>query len=109
MSRLSISLVLPRPGGDSARRAQSSRRDAPRGLLDNRSLARNARKRMQPLRIKTQFSKYLDRWSKDIATLRQNWLLNQSAFFSFARDRSAGLKGVLAVEPLDYYRRCWLS
>lgn len=37
-------------------------------------------------------------WSPDLAMLRQNWLLTESAFLSFARDRGLGV-GAIKGEP----------
>lgn len=64
---------------------------------------------MKPTRIDTEFSKHLRNWSTDIAVLRQNWLLNESGFLSFARDRGLGVSGVVNGEPGECHERGWLS
>ena len=48
-------------------------------------------------------------WSPDLAMLRQNWLLTESAFLSFARDRGLGVVGVIKGEPGELHRRGFLS
>jgi len=49
--------------------------------------------------LTTDFNKYLKRWSKDLELLRQNELLDESAFISFARDRGLILTGIVKGEP----------
>lgn len=59
--------------------------------------------------IETEFSKDLQRWSRDLQVLRQNWLLDESAFMSFARDRGLSISGVVKGEPSEFHARGWLS
>lgn len=53
--------------------------------------------RMQSL--ETEFSRQLRIWSHDLAILRQNWLLSESGFLSFARDRGLAVADVIKGEP----------
>ena len=65
-----------------------------------------------PLRtqsLDTEFAKERRMWSPDLAMLRQNWLLTESAFLSFARDRGLGVVGVIKGEPGELHRRGFLS
>ena len=41
--------------------------------------------------------------------LRQNWLLSESAFLSFARDRGLSVSGAVKGEPSEFHERGWLS
>jgi hypothetical protein len=59
--------------------------------------------------IDTAFSRNLRIWSRDLKALRQNWLLGESAFISFARDRGLNLAGVVKGEPGEFHHRGWLS
>jgi len=61
------------------------------------------------LRIDTDFTTYLKKWSTEIAALRQNYLLSESNFLSFAQERGFPVKGVVYGEPGDFHRRQWLS
>src|SRR4051794_37619192 len=47
------------------------------------------------LRIDTDFTTYLKKWSTEIAALRQNCLLSESNFLSFAQERGFPVKGVV--------------
>ena len=59
--------------------------------------------------IGTEFGRNLRMWSLDLAALRQNDLLNESAFLSFARDRGLNVVGVLKGEPGALHRGGFLS
>jgi hypothetical protein len=59
--------------------------------------------------IGTDFSKNLRTWSRDLAALRQNDLLSESALLSFLRDRGLGVSGVLKGEPGVLHRQGFLS
>ena len=41
--------------------------------------------------------------------LRQNSLLSESAFLSFASDRGVSISGVTRGDPGEFYRRGWLE
>jgi hypothetical protein len=65
-----------------------------------------------PLRMQsldTEFSRQLRKWSQDLDVLRQNWLLSESAFLSFARDRGLAVAGVIKGEPGKLHRNGFLS
>ena len=64
---------------------------------------------IRSLAVKSEFSKYLVRWSRDLKVLRQNWLLSESAFLSFARDRGITASGIVRGEPSEFHERGWLS
>jgi hypothetical protein len=64
---------------------------------------------LSPVRIDTDFSTYLKRWPREVAALRQNWLLSESSFLSFARDHGFPADGVVKGEPRDLHRRQLLS
>lgn len=59
--------------------------------------------------IETDFSKPMRRWSQDLAVLRQNRLLRESEFLSFARDCGLGVTGILSGEPGKLHREGLLS
>ena len=48
-------------------------------------------------------------WSDSLDVLRQNDLLSESRFLSFAKDRGTSLHGVTTGEPGEFYRRGWLE
>jgi hypothetical protein len=65
-----------------------------------------------PIRVQaigTDFSRNLRTWSRNLAALRQNDLLSESAFLSFVRDRGLGVSGVLKGEPGILHGRGLLS
>jgi hypothetical protein len=51
---------------------------------------------------------YRQRWAADLNELRQNGLMDEGAFLSFARDRGVSVAGVVTGEPGEYHRRGWL-
>jgi hypothetical protein len=51
----------------------------------------------------------LKKWSREVATLRQNWLQSESNFLSFAQERGFSVKGVVYGQPGEFHRRQWLS
>jgi hypothetical protein len=53
-----------------------------------------------------EFREYVDAWAEDLEALRQNWLLSESGFPSFARDR--GLS-VFVGEPEEFCAKGWLT
>ena len=55
------------------------------------------------------FSKYLEEWSEDIDLLRQNWLLSESGFITFARERGLPILGIFSGEPGEFHNRGWLA
>jgi len=64
---------------------------------------------VRALAVDTDLSKYLHRWSRDLKVLRQNSLLSEPAFLSFARDRGLGVSGAVTGDPSEFYERGWLS
>jgi hypothetical protein len=64
---------------------------------------------VRKLAVDTEFSKLLRDWSQDLATLRQHWLLSESSFLSFGRDRGISVRGVVSGEPSEFHKRGWLS
>ena len=55
------------------------------------------------------FHQYSEEWSQDLELLRQNWLLNESAFIKFARDRGLAVRGIVTGDPSDLYKRGLLT
>lgn len=55
------------------------------------------------------FQPYKIRWAEELQLLRQNTLLSESSFLSFARDRGIDAQGVISGDPFDFYKRGWLS
>ena len=53
-------------------------------------------------------SSYLTDWADEFDLLRQNWLLGESQFLTFAKDRGLPVAGVNTGEPGDFSRRAWL-
>src|SRR5260370_18489830 len=64
---------------------------------------------VRALRVHTECSKFLRNWSHDLESLRQNWLLNESGFLTFARDRGLIISGLVKGEPSEFHTRGWLS
>lgn len=64
---------------------------------------------IRKLAVDTEFSKLLRDWSQDLKLLRQNWLLSESSFLSFGRDRGISVRGVVSGEPSEFHKRGWLS
>lgn len=48
-------------------------------------------------------------WREDLEVLRQNWLLSESDFLTFASERGLSVHGVLEGEPSDFHRKKWLE
>ena len=61
------------------------------------------------LAIDTEFSDFLRKYSKDLVLMRQNWLLNESQFFSFAGGLGLRAFGAVAREPGVLHRLGLLS
>ena len=55
------------------------------------------------------FYQYLEEWSQDLELLRQNRLLDESAFIRFARDRGLAVSGVVIGDSGDLHKRGWLT
>jgi len=53
-------------------------------------------------------SGYIADWSVDLDDLRQNDLLRESQFLSFAQDRGIRVNGVVFGEPGELHRKGWL-
>ena len=51
---------------------------------------------------------YVLDWAEDIEILRQNWLLSESSFLTFARDRGIAVAGVVTGEPGEFHKNGWL-
>ncbi len=64
---------------------------------------------VRALAIDTEFSKHLRNWSRDVEALRQNLLMSESTFLSFARDLGLSISGVVKGEPSEFHKRGWLS
>jgi hypothetical protein len=47
-------------------------------------------------------------WSEDIELFRQNQLMRESQFLTFAKDRAVPVCGVISGEPGDFFKRGWL-
>ena len=56
-----------------------------------------------------EFREYVDAWAENLEALRQNWLLSESGFLSFARDRGLPVRGVIDGEPGEFYAKGWLT
>ncbi len=52
--------------------------------------------------------RYLTDWTDEFALFRQNWLLGEGQFLTFARDRGLPVLGVNSGEPGDFAKRGWL-
>lgn len=64
---------------------------------------------VMPQMVQTAFSTELASWSEELEALRQNWLLSESSFISFARDRGIGISGVVTGELSKLHTSGWLS
>ena len=51
---------------------------------------------------------YLLDWAEDIEGVRQNWLLSESSFLTFAHDRGIAVVGVVTGEPGEFHKNGWL-
>jgi hypothetical protein len=49
------------------------------------------------------------RWSRDLELLRQNDLLSESRFLSFAKDRGISVHGTSKGDPGEFHKRGWLA
>jgi hypothetical protein len=58
---------------------------------------------------KGDFQQYLHASSDDLELLRQNWLLSESAFITFARDRGVNVIGVISGQPAQFHTQGWLA
>lgn len=64
---------------------------------------------IKPLAVSTQFSDFLKKHGRVIQGLRQNWLLSESQFLSFARDRGLRVQGAINGEPGKFHKEGLLS
>ena len=55
------------------------------------------------------FNRYLNDWSEFLDSLRQNVLMNESAFLTFARDRGLRVSGTQKGDPGVFHSRGWLA
>lgn len=51
------------------------------------------------------FAKYREEWAQDLESLRQNRLLDEGAFLTFAKDRGVPVWGVVTGDPGELYKR----
>jgi hypothetical protein len=54
------------------------------------------------------FLKYIEAWTEDLELLRQNWLLSESTFLTFARERGLNVVAGITGEPSEFLKRGWL-
>ena len=52
---------------------------------------------------------YVDEWAQDLEVLRQNRLLDEGTFITFARDRGIAISGVVTGDPGTFHQRGWLA
>jgi hypothetical protein len=57
----------------------------------------------------TDLHQFVGEWSQDLEQLRQNWLLSENSFLSFARDCGISVRGVITGEPGEFHEQGWLS
>jgi hypothetical protein len=55
------------------------------------------------------FHRYVEEWAQDLEMLRQNRLMGESAFITFARDRGIAVSGVVTGDLIDLHKRGWLA
>jgi hypothetical protein len=55
------------------------------------------------------FRRYFEEWAQDLEMLRQNRLMGESAFITFARDRGIAVSGVITGDPGNLHKRGWLA
>jgi hypothetical protein len=55
-----------------------------------------------------EFRHYLHEWSEEVNLLRQNRLLDEGAFISFAKDCGISVSGVIQGDPHEFNQRGWL-
>jgi hypothetical protein len=55
------------------------------------------------------FHQYIEAWAEDLELLRQNWLLSESSFLTFAKERGLTVVGVISGEPGEFHKRGWLA
>jgi len=53
--------------------------------------------------------RYLQEWSKELDVLRQNHLLDEAQFISFARERDVPVTGLVTGDPGEFHKRGWLT
>jgi hypothetical protein len=51
---------------------------------------------------------YLTEWRNDLDELRQNTLLSESSFLTFAQERGLPVRGVITGDPSEFNKRGWL-
>jgi hypothetical protein len=59
--------------------------------------------------IRSNFLMHLEAWAGDLEELRQNWLMTESTFLTFAKDRGVNVIGVITGEPAEFLRLGWLK
>jgi hypothetical protein len=52
---------------------------------------------------------HLEACADDLGELRQNWLMSESTFLTFAKDRGVRVVGVITGEPSEFLKRGWLT
>jgi hypothetical protein len=55
------------------------------------------------------FRRYFEEWAQDLEMLRQNRLLNEREFITFARDRGIAVSGAATGDPGSLYGQGWLA
>ena len=55
------------------------------------------------------FRQYLEEWAQELEMLRQNRLLSESAFITFARDRGIAVSGMTTGDLGNLSKRGWLA
>lgn len=60
-------------------------------------------------RPRPSFEPQLAAWAEHLELLRQNGLLSESRFISFAKDRGVAVRGVVTGDPGDLFRKGWLT
>jgi hypothetical protein len=51
------------------------------------------------------FRRYFEEWAQDLEVLRQNRLLDERAFTTFARDRGIAISGAVTGDPGNLHKR----
>jgi hypothetical protein len=57
----------------------------------------------------TDLRRYFEEWAEDLELLRQNRLLDEGAFITFARDRGIAISGAVTGDPGTLHQRGWLA
>jgi hypothetical protein len=53
--------------------------------------------------------RYFGEWAQDLEMLRQNRLMGESAFITFARDRCIAVSGMATGDPAKLHKGGWLA